>query len=243
MEIQPTPDNAALWGRLDQVGLLEICQILLHRVGLIRIESQGLGGSVYLREGIINRVSWGNLPGRDAFLELALLVDGQFRFHPGIITEETNNTMHPDRMMLEAALYLDHWSVLWEHNIGPLTLLSRFGYKASQEARIFDHEAKIELWNGMKHPIAAGDLIMNLAERGIDRIELAKALNALWEEKIISIEQPAEYSNAEPVTVVPLRPKKGKFWDGFRSLVPGKISSALSSSSLREITAMARGQA
>lgn len=221
--IEPQLESAALWGRLEEVGLLEICQVLLHRIGLVRVDAIGMGGSIYLRDGKINRVSWGALKGRDAFLELALLTDGEFQFYPGIITEEANNDMHPERMILEAALYLDHWSALWEHEIGPLTIISRRGYRASAESRIFDHESKIEVWNILHDPMSAGEVVMRLAEtRGLDRIEVVKAVHFLFLEETLDTEQPEEYSETPTIQALQKRRGLDQFWEGFKSVVQSR---------------------
>lgn len=96
-------------GNLEDLSLVDIIQVLnmglkTAKVILIREKEKG---EIYLKDGKIINVATGSLTGHEAFFELMSWEKGVFRIFHGRTTDETNVTMDPMTLLLEASRVLD----------------------------------------------------------------------------------------------------------------------------------------
>jgi hypothetical protein len=195
VEIPDSPDSAALAGRLDAIAIMDICQLLRHSMGTAYIEAEGVQGIIGFDGTGVSAAHWGAFEGREAYLEMALLLEGKFLFDDSEAPPPRNVWIRTEHLLFEGAVYLDHWAELWDADLGPRTPLCRKGGNDGLGEPV--HAA---LWNEFREPCTAADGVWRLADQGFDRIDLVKALADLHRQDLV---EPYE---GQP-QAIPLRPR------------------------------------
>lgn len=184
--------QSGLSGRLECVSLIDLAQLLVEQTGSMRIRHRDYVGTVTFGNGAVLAASYKGLTGRDAYLEMALLAGGSFRFDESEDSPEREIHLRADSLQFDAAMYLDHWAALWEKGITADTRLGWLGYTPEEKEQITADPVRIALWNRLEKSADVGSAVWELADLGFDRIDLLKALEALWEASVLQVIEDSE---------------------------------------------------
>ncbi len=77
--------DSEISGNLSQIFLPDLCQMLAmnRKSGIVQVDAERVGGSIYIERGEIVSASTQNIVGEKAFFRMIPLAAGKFRFLPG----------------------------------------------------------------------------------------------------------------------------------------------------------------
>lgn len=96
-------------GSLEEMGLVEIVQVLWHgrKTGALRLSGPGGSGEIHFVDGHVYQATCGELRGAPAFYALVGLKRGQFSLDPSHRAEERHIDASPEALLLESMRLLD----------------------------------------------------------------------------------------------------------------------------------------
>src|SRR5215213_2912977 len=104
----------AFQGSLAELHLPDIIQLISvsGKTGVFNLVDGPLRGQIYLNEGKIVHAQLEDASGEEAVYALAIWSQGEFKFEPGIATDQKTITKSNTNLLMEAARRLDEWRVL-----------------------------------------------------------------------------------------------------------------------------------
>ncbi|MCU0241509.1 MAG: DUF4388 domain-containing protein [Vicinamibacteria bacterium] len=104
----------AFQGSLAELHLPDIIQLISvsGKTGVFHLTDGAHSGQIYLLDGKIIHAQLEDIAGEEAVYALAIWNQGEFRFDPGVSTEQRTITKSNTNLLMEAARRLDEWRVL-----------------------------------------------------------------------------------------------------------------------------------
>jgi hypothetical protein len=104
----------AFQGSLAELHLPDIIQLISvsGKTGVFHLTDGPLKGQIFLHDGKIVHAQLDDSYGEEAVYSLAIWSQGEFRFEPGIATDQRTISKSNTNLLMEAARRLDEWRVL-----------------------------------------------------------------------------------------------------------------------------------
>jgi hypothetical protein len=127
----------AFQGSLAELHLPDIIQLISvsGKTGVFHLTDGGLKGRIYLNDGKIVHAELEDTSGEEAVYALAIWSQGDFRFEPGIATDQRTITKSNTNLLMEAARRLDEWRVL-SKKVPSVDMIPEFVVQDSREGQI-----------------------------------------------------------------------------------------------------------
>jgi hypothetical protein len=127
----------AFQGSLAELHLPDIIQLISvsGKTGVFHLTDGPLRGEIYLNEGKIVHAQIEDASGEEAVYALAIWRQGEFRFEPGVPTDQQTITKSNTNLLMEAARRLDEWRVL-SKKIPSTDLVPEFVMQETREGQI-----------------------------------------------------------------------------------------------------------
>ena len=127
----------AFQGSLAELHLPDIIQLISvsGKTGVFNLVDGALRGYIYLNEGKIVHAQLEDVAGEEAVYALAIWSQGEFKFEPGVSTDQKTITKSNTNLLMEAARRLDEWRVL-SKKIPSTDLLPEFVILENREGQI-----------------------------------------------------------------------------------------------------------
>jgi len=186
----------AFQGSLAELHLPDIIQLISvsGKTGVFNLVDGALRGHIYLNEGKIVHAQLEDISGEEAVYALAIWSQGEFKFEPGVATDQKTITKSNTNLLMEAARRLDEWRVL-SKKIPSTDLLPEFVILENREGQINLNTmewlilSKIDGHRSIKQ-IAAGG--------GLSAFDVSKILYGLIAAGLIKLKEPAKAAPAPP---------------------------------------------
>jgi uncharacterized protein DUF4388 len=127
----------AFQGSLAELHLPDIIQLISvsGKTGVFHLVDGPLKGQIYLHEGKIVHAALEDVLGEEAVYALAIWSQGDFKFEPGIATEQRTINKSNTNLLMEAARRLDEWRVL-SKKIPSTDMIPEFVVQDAREGQI-----------------------------------------------------------------------------------------------------------
>ena len=127
----------AFQGSLAELHLPDIIQLISvsGKTGVFHLTDGALKGRIYLNDGKIVHAELEDTSGEEAVYALAIWSQGDFRFEPGIATDQRTITKSNTNLLMEAARRLDEWRVL-SKKVPSVDMVPEFVVQDSREGQI-----------------------------------------------------------------------------------------------------------
>jgi hypothetical protein len=127
----------AFQGSLAELHLPDIIQLISvsGKTGVFHLTDGALKGRIYLNDGKIVHAELEDVSGEEAVYALAIWSQGDFRFEPGIATDQRTITKSNTNLLMEAARRLDEWRVL-SKKVPSVEMVPEFVVQDSREGQI-----------------------------------------------------------------------------------------------------------
>ena len=127
----------AFQGSLAELHLPDIIQLISvsGKTGVFHLSDGGLKGKIYLHDGKIVHAQLEDAFGEEAVYALAIWSQGDFRFEPGVPTDQRTISKSNTSLLMEAARRLDEWRVL-SKKIPSTELVPEFVVQENREGQI-----------------------------------------------------------------------------------------------------------
>jgi hypothetical protein len=104
----------AFQGSLAELHLPDIIQLISvsGKTGVFHLTDGNLKGEIFLNDGQIVHAQLEDAAGEEAVYALAIWSQGEFKFEPGIATQQRTISKSNTNLLMEAARRLDEWRVL-----------------------------------------------------------------------------------------------------------------------------------
>src|SRR5262245_11017203 len=104
----------AFQGSLAELHLPDIIQLISvsGKTGVFHLSDGNLKGEIFLNDGQIVHAQLEDAAGEEAVYALAIWSQGEFKFEPGIATQQRTISKSNTNLLMEAARRLDEWRVL-----------------------------------------------------------------------------------------------------------------------------------
>src|SRR6266436_8873041 len=104
----------AFQGSLAELHLPDIIQLVSvsGKTGVFHLTDGTLKGQIFLHDGKIIHAELDDTAGEEAVYALAIWRQGEFRFDPGVPTDQHTINKSNTNLLMEAARRLDEWRVL-----------------------------------------------------------------------------------------------------------------------------------
>lgn len=180
----------AFQGSLAELHLPDIIQLISvsGKTGVFNLIDGALRGQIFLNEGKIVHAQLEDVSGEEAVYALAIWSQGEFKFEPGIATEQKTITKSNTNLLMEAARRLDEWRVL-SKKIASTDLIPEFVILDNREGQINLNTmewlilSKIDGHRSIK-AIAAGG--------GLSPFDVSKILYGLIAAGLIKLKEPVK---------------------------------------------------
>jgi hypothetical protein len=180
----------AFQGSLAELHLPDIIQLISvsGKTGVFNLVDGALRGQIFLNEGKIVHAQLEDITGEEAVYALAIWSQGEFKFEPGIATDQKTIAKSNTNLLMEAARRLDEWRVL-SKKIPSTDLLPEFVILENREGQINLNTmewlilSKIDGHRSIKQ-IAAGG--------GLSAFDVSKILYGLIAAGLIKLKEPVK---------------------------------------------------
>jgi hypothetical protein len=127
----------AFQGSLAELHLPDIIQLISvsGKTGVFHLTDGPLNGQIFLHEGKIVHAEMDDSFGEEAVYSLAIWSQGEFRFEPGIATDQRTISKSNTNLLMEAARRLDEWRVL-SKKIPSTDMIPEFVVQENREGQI-----------------------------------------------------------------------------------------------------------
>src|SRR4029453_16087263 len=127
----------AFQGSLAELHLPDIIQLISvsGKTGVFHLTDGALRGRIFLNDGKIVHAELEDVSGEEAVYALAIWSQGDFRFEPGIATDQRTITKSNTNLLMEAARRLDEWRVL-SKKIPSVDMVPEFVVQENREGQI-----------------------------------------------------------------------------------------------------------
>jgi hypothetical protein len=155
----------AFQGSLAELHLPDIIQLISvsGKTGVFNLVDGALRGQIFLQDGKIVHAQLEDIHGEEAVYALAIWSQGEFKFEPGVGTDQKTITKSNTNLLMEAARRLDEWRVLTK-KIPSTDMIPEFVVLDNREGQINLNTmewlilSKIDGKNSIKQIAAAGNL-------------------------------------------------------------------------------------
>jgi hypothetical protein len=179
----------AFQGSLAELHLPDIIQLISvsGKSGVFNLVDGPLKGQIYLQDGKIVHAQLEDQTGEEAVYALAIWSQGEFKFEPGVNTDQKTITKSNTNLLMEAARRLDEWRVLTK-KIPSTDMIPEFVVLENREGQINLNTmewmilSKIDGTRSIKAIAAAG---------GLPAFDVAKILYGLIAGGLIHLKEPA----------------------------------------------------
>jgi Domain of unknown function (DUF4388) len=193
----------AFQGSLAELHLPDIIQLISvsGKTGVFHLTDGALKGRIYLNDGKIVHAELDDVSGEEAVYALAIWSQGDFRFEPGIATDQRTINKSNTNLLMEAARRLDEWRVL-SKKVPSVDMVPEFVVQDSREGQINLNTSewmilsKIDGHRSVKSIAQAG---------GLSVFDVAKILYGLVATSLIRLKA-ASAEPARPVRASALSP-------------------------------------
>ena len=195
----------AFQGSLAELHLPDIIQLISvsGKTGVFNLVDGALRGQIFLNEGKIVHAQLEDVTGEEAVYALAIWSQGEFKFEPGIATDQKTINKSNTNLLMEAARRLDEWRVL-SKKIPSTDLIPEFVLLENREGQINLNTmewlilSKIDGHRSIK-AIAAGG--------GLSAFDVSKILYGLIAAGLIKLKEPAKAPAAPPAAAAAAAPR------------------------------------
>src|SRR4029453_14902530 len=127
----------AFQGSLAELHLPDIIQLISvsGKTGVFHLTDGALRGRIFLNDGKIVHAELEDVSGEEAVYALAIWSQGDFRFEPGIATDQRTITKSNTNLLMEAARRLDEWRVL-SKKVPSVDMIPEFVVQGAREGQI-----------------------------------------------------------------------------------------------------------
>jgi len=127
----------AFQGSLAELHLPDIIQLISvsGKTGVFHLTDGPLKGEIFLHDGKIVHAQIEDTAGEEAVYALAIWSQGEFRFDPGIATDQRTISKSNTNLLMEAARRLDEWRVL-SKKIPSTDMVPEFVVQENREGQI-----------------------------------------------------------------------------------------------------------
>src|SRR5712692_8833317 len=127
----------AFQGSLAELHLPDIIQLISvsGKTGVFHLTDGGLRGQIFLSEGQIVHAQLEDASGEEAVYTLAIWSQGEFKFEPGVATQQRTISKSNTNLLMEAARRLDEWRVLAK-KVPSMDLVPEFVVQEAREGQI-----------------------------------------------------------------------------------------------------------
>ena len=127
----------AFQGSLAELHLPDIIQLISvsGKTGVFHLTDGALKGRIYLNDGKIVHAELEDTSGEEAVYALAIWSQGDFRFEPGIATDQRTITKSNTNLLMEAGRRLDEWRVL-SKKVPSVDMIPEFVVQDAREGQI-----------------------------------------------------------------------------------------------------------
>ncbi len=127
----------AFQGSLAELHLPDIIQLISvsGKTGVFHLTDGRLRGEIYLHDGKIVHAELEDATGEEAVYALAIWSQGEFKFEPGIATEDRTISKSNTNLLMEAARRLDEWRVL-SKKVPSTDMVPEFVVQENREGQI-----------------------------------------------------------------------------------------------------------
>jgi hypothetical protein len=127
----------AFQGSLAELHLPDIIQLISvsGKTGVFHLTDGALKGRIFLNDGKIVHAELDDVSGEEAVYALAIWSQGDFRFEPGIATDQRTINKSNTNLLMEAARRLDEWRVL-SKKVPSVDMVPEFVVQDSREGQI-----------------------------------------------------------------------------------------------------------
>jgi hypothetical protein len=127
----------AFQGSLAELHLPDIIQLISisGRSGVFHLTAGERKGDIYLTDGKIVHAVLDDVSGEEAVYTLAMWNQGEFRFDPGVATEQRTISKSNTSLLMEAARRLDEWRVI-SKKVPSTDLVPEFVVQEGREGQI-----------------------------------------------------------------------------------------------------------
>jgi hypothetical protein len=127
----------AFQGSLAELHLPDIIQLISvsGKTGVFHLTDGALRGRIFLNDGKIVHAELDDVSGEEAVYALAIWSQGDFRFEPGIATDQRTINKSNTNLLMEAARRLDEWRVL-SKKVPSVDMVPEFVVQDSREGQI-----------------------------------------------------------------------------------------------------------
>src|SRR6185295_9934246 len=127
----------AFQGSLAELHLPDIIQLISvsGKTGVFHLTDGALKGQIFLNDGQIVHAQLEDIMGEEAVYALAIWSQGEFKFEPGIATQQRTISKSNTNLLMEAARRLDEWRVL-SKKIPSTEMVPEFVVQDNREGQI-----------------------------------------------------------------------------------------------------------
>lgn len=196
----------AFQGSLAELHLPDIIQLISvsGKTGVFHLVDGPLKGRIFLNDGKIVHAELDDIVGEEAVYALAIWNQGDFKFEPGIATDNRTISKSNTNLLMEAARRLDEWRVL-SKKLPSTDMIPEFVLQEGRDGQINLNTSewlilsKIDGHRSVKS-IAFG--------AGLSVFDAAKILYGLIATGLIRLREPAAPARAaaQPAAVAAARP-------------------------------------
>jgi hypothetical protein len=193
----------AFQGSLAELHLPDIIQLISvsGKTGVFHLTDGALKGRIYLNDGKIVHAELEDVSGEEAVYALAIWSQGDFRFEPGIATDQRTITKSNTNLLMEAARRLDEWRVL-SKKVPSVDMVPEFVVQDSREGQINLNTSE---WLILSK-IDGHRSVKTIAQSaGLSVFDVAKILYGLVATSLIRLKTPPEGGRPAAPTAAPPR--------------------------------------
>jgi uncharacterized protein DUF4388 len=189
----------AFQGSLAELHLPDIIQLVSvsGKTGVFHLTDGTLRGQIFLHDGKIIHAELEDTAGEEAVYALAIWRQGEFRFDPGVPTDQHTINKSNTNLLMEAARRLDEWRVL-SKKVPSVDLVPEFVVQENREGQINLNTSE---WLILSKIDGQRSLKAIAQASGLSVFDAAKMLYGLITTNLIRLK--------EPVAPHPPRPNSG----------------------------------
>ncbi len=179
----------AFQGSLAELHLPDIIQLISvsGKTGVFQLTDGHLRGQIYLNDGQIVHAQLEDATGEEAVYALAIWSQGEFKFDPGVATQQRTISKSNTNLLMEAARRLDEWRVLAK-KIPSVEMVPEFVVQDSREGQINLNTSE---WLILSKIDAARSVKAIAAASGLSVFDAAKILYGLIATGLIRLKEGA----------------------------------------------------
>jgi hypothetical protein len=215
----------AFQGSLAELHLPDIIQLISvsGKTGVFHLTDAALKGQIFLNDGQIVHAQLEDIMGEEAVYALAIWSQGEFKFEPGIATQQRTISKSNTNLLMEAARRLDEWRVL-SKKIPSVEMVPEFVVLENREGQINLNTSE---WMILSKIDGARSVKAIAQASGLSVFDAAKILYGLIATGLIRLKE-REHNSPAPVAASASRgnPRPAAAAAATATPVPGTLAAA-----------------